>query len=1117
VKKSDLEWVCRLSPQQRGMLFEALADPASGIHLDHLVCTLEGPLSIAAFREAWHQVLRRHAILRTGYVWERQDEPYQVVFREVEPVVEVHDRRGRSGAEIERDFERMLAEERRRGFDLHRPPLLRSALVRVAEDRHRWIWTSHHILMDGWCRSILLADLFRFYDAVVAGRKPEVVPTRPYGDFVAWLERQDRSASEEFWRRTLYGVRSPTPLGRVVGGAVPPANAGDERYGETERRLGAGPAEAIRRLARRRRVTLTTVLESAWAVLLSRLAASDDVVLGVTLSGRPPRLEGVQSMVGLFITTLPMRLRLRPEVPLADWLGEVQRVQLELSEHQGCSEGEVHRWSEVPGWLPLFESVLVVENYPLDRAALRSSELAVRFGEGRLRGAFTKYAATLLASEREEIGFRLVLDRRRLSLDAAARLLEAYVTLLGRIAEDPNRQVGELRSGILGEAVPSFYARPRPAPDGAETEAPRTRTEEILAGLWCEVLGVESVGVHDSFLHLGGHSLLAADLLGRVGSRFEVELPLKTLFEHPTVAELAAVMAEAGAVTEPRLALVPRPEERWEPFPLTEVQEVYWAGRSGLFDLGGGGSNLHMDFEAEGPFEPLLERLREVMDRLIERHDQLRMAVHPDGRQQVLPRAGPWELEVHDLRGLDEAAARRRVDDLREELCRRRAPIGRWPLFDVVAQRLDEERLHLHTRFDALMMDGESRLLLVQEMLDLFEDPTHEIPAPGCTFRDFAVAWLARRDGEPYRRAREHWDGRIRDLAPPPDLPLVREVGPETPPAFSRARSVLLEADRWGRFQELCGAREVTPSAVLTTAFVQALSRWNDGRAFTFCMIRSYRPDLHPDLHRVVGNFSNISVVSGKVDGTFHDRVLDLQHRLTQDEQHRELTGFEVVREWHRCRGPSARPPLPVWFNSVVEFAHPSFRRQVGRREATGSAGRLRFLDTVLYPPQTLLMATVGVGWDTGDLRCSWQALEEVLAPGLVEGLASDLARLANRLIDDESAWDAAGAREPPRARPRRPAGLRRDPPPAIDPRDSGASREAEVLARCWSVLLGRVPAGRDERFFDAGGDSIAAVRLVAAIRRDLELELPAAVLFRDGTFGGIAAWLRRAAAPHLA
>jgi amino acid adenylation domain-containing protein/non-ribosomal peptide synthase protein (TIGR01720 family) len=423
-----------LSPLQEGMLFHSLYAPESGVYVEQLSCELLGPLDVAAFECAWGRVIERHAILRTAFVWKSQAKPLQAVQREVALPLERLDWSGLDAGEREERLGAFLAADRRRGFELAKAPLLRLALVRVGEEAHLFVWTIHHLLVDGWSLPLLLHELFACYAAFQRGAEPALAPVRPFADYLAWLQRQDPAAAEAFFRRELAGFVVPTPIGadRLAASPETPTAVPESEHAVLRSYLDAATTAGLERAAQARHLTLNVLVEGAWAAALARHGAVDEVVFGVTMSGRSGDLPGIESMVGLFINTLPLRLRCDPEAPLAAWLGALQDRQLELQRHEHAPLAGVRAASDVQRGLPLFESLYVFENYP---AGARSGEVGggLRLGEMRFAER-NNYPLTAVAAPGEELALELEYDRGRFEPATAARLLVHFRNLVAAMA-----------------------------------------------------------------------------------------------------------------------------------------------------------------------------------------------------------------------------------------------------------------------------------------------------------------------------------------------------------------------------------------------------------------------------------------------------------------------------------------------------------------------------------------------------------------------------------------------------------------------------------------------------------------------------------------------------------
>jgi amino acid adenylation domain-containing protein/non-ribosomal peptide synthase protein (TIGR01720 family) len=447
-KHPGLEDVYPLTPMQEGMLYHTLSAPGSGVYVEHLTWKFHGPLDEPAFVRAWGRAAERHTILRTALLWEGVDRPLQVVSRRVEASWDRLDWRDLAGYEQEGELERFLASDMRRGYDLARAPLQRLAIMKLADEVHQFVWSHHHVLLDGWSLPVLLKEVMTLYQACRKEEEPRLEATRPFRDYVTWLQRQDLKAAETYWRRALAGFGSPTPL-VVDRPASRPARPDDYRLERIHlpRALVAG----LRALTRRHQLTLNTVLQGAWALLLGRYSGEEDVVFGGVVSGRPADLTGSETMVGLFLNTLPVRVRLPEREPLAEWLKRLQEGQVEMRQYEYAPLVQVQEWSGVPRGTPLFESIFVFENYPLDQELLeRAGDLVIR----DLRAVeWTHYPLNVVVPPGPELSIQITYDARRFEAAAIRRMLGHLQTLLEGMAAGPERRLSDLPMITFAERV----------------------------------------------------------------------------------------------------------------------------------------------------------------------------------------------------------------------------------------------------------------------------------------------------------------------------------------------------------------------------------------------------------------------------------------------------------------------------------------------------------------------------------------------------------------------------------------------------------------------------------------------------------------------------------------
>ncbi|PZD92997.1 hypothetical protein DNH61_25415 [Paenibacillus sambharensis] len=345
-----------LTPMQEGMLFHALKDADSSAYVEQMSLQLEGELDEAALRSSLAVLFDCHPVLRTMFVYEGLNRPYQVVLDRMEPVIRLADWSGRAAGEQDELLSRFKQEDLARGFDLTRDPLVRLTVMKLGGEQWRLVWTHHHILMDGWCLGLLFEDLFTCYEAVLEGRTPEPAARAPYRAYIGWLQEREREEAAAYWRAYLAGYEEPATLPKSAAGR----REGYEQGGVSFT-LDRGLTSELNRLASLHEVTLNTVVQAVWAVVLQRYNDTDEVVFGSVVSGRPPEVAGIEEMIGLFINTIPVRFRFTGQ-SFGKLLQDAKQSALEAMQHDYLSLADIQAVS--PLKQHLFDHILVFENTP---------------------------------------------------------------------------------------------------------------------------------------------------------------------------------------------------------------------------------------------------------------------------------------------------------------------------------------------------------------------------------------------------------------------------------------------------------------------------------------------------------------------------------------------------------------------------------------------------------------------------------------------------------------------------------------------------------------------------------------------------------------------------------
>lgn len=433
MQRDDIEDIYELSPLQEVMLFQTLYAPESGIYLDQTSFTFRGPINIPAFKRAWQRVIEHYPILRTTFYWEL-DKPLQVVRSSATMSCAEEDWRGLSPSEQQTRLAALIATDRKRGFDLSEAPLMRLACIRMADDLVHFVWSFHHILLDGWSIQLVIKNVSACYESLCRGREMQLEPSRPYGDFIAWIQQQDVSQAERYWRRTLKGINAPTRL--KLKSSSESAAPYEEQYEESWLKVPQSTTAALQDFCRLHQLTLNTVVQGAWAILLSRYSMEQEVIFGAIVSGRPATLSGVESMVGLFINALPVRVSVSREAQLVTWLKELQVEQFEARKYEFCNQVQVQGWSEVPRGTLLFENVLIFENFPMDNSFRTLDDQQGRHFEK------TNLPLTVMVAPGNEILIKAQFNCRDFCLPEIERILSQLLAAFHSIATKPDQKVG---------------------------------------------------------------------------------------------------------------------------------------------------------------------------------------------------------------------------------------------------------------------------------------------------------------------------------------------------------------------------------------------------------------------------------------------------------------------------------------------------------------------------------------------------------------------------------------------------------------------------------------------------------------------------------------------------
>ena len=438
----NLEDIYPLAPTQQGMLFHALYDPDSTVYFIQFTWLAKGNIEVAKFKQAWQEIINRHPILRTSFLWEGIAEPLQLVHKEVELPWQQLDWQDLPQEEVAEQLQVFLMNDRQQGFDLSKVPLMRMACIKMAPETYQFVWSQHHITIDGWSLTRLLREAALLAESFSHNSHDVLPPMRPYRDYIAWLQQQSLTEAKAFWEKKLHNFNEATT---IPGDKL---NIGNEviDYQEFRLHLSLEVTANLRAIVKQYQVTLNTIVQAAWAFLLAYYNDNQDVVYGTTVSGRPTIIPYVEAITGPFLNTLPVRIQVPTDESFTDWLQTIQEEQIALRDYEYISLGQVQRWSQMSSRSPLFHSVLVFENYA------QHEDFAQYQVSGQILSMDSyiqnNFPFTIRIVPAKNIELHVLHNCQRFDLNTSQRIMKHFLLLLTSISHNPTTALKTLRNEL---------------------------------------------------------------------------------------------------------------------------------------------------------------------------------------------------------------------------------------------------------------------------------------------------------------------------------------------------------------------------------------------------------------------------------------------------------------------------------------------------------------------------------------------------------------------------------------------------------------------------------------------------------------------------------------------
>jgi amino acid adenylation domain-containing protein/non-ribosomal peptide synthase protein (TIGR01720 family) len=1044
-----------LSPLQEGMLFHSIGGE-DGHYTEVFAYRVSGRFDQSAFQTAWDTLAHRHDAMRTVFAWEGLPRPVQIVLTEAAVPLDVLDWAGEHPAQQEPRLRRLVARMQSESAPLEAELSTRVTVVRHSKESWSFTWRIHHAILDGLSVSLLLDELYGCYRSLVEGRGLPDLPDPVSGtDYLAWIDRHSDPADYGYWAETLRGLDAPTPLPAGTASSL-------TGVGRITRSSDESTAKAIRDLARAHKVTVGAVVHAAWGLLLAHHAGTERTVFGTTVSGRSHAHPDARHAVGMLMNTLPFHTSIdHPD--LASWLRHVHHTFADVREHEQHTLTDIHRHSPLANHQPLFNTILVFDNF--ENAGSSASGFAPLELDD---GINTSYGCVLDAIWYGSLTLRLNYDRALYSEADAEALLDQLGLVLSGIPEHLDRTPRDLAARLLPRVdrnAPVPAAPDAHRPSGA---APRTPAERLLAAIWADVLDLPSVGVHDDYFSLGGDSLLAIQVAVRA-RQAGLALQPTSLFRHPTVAELARNIAPADP----------------EPAPVHPTRRTF---EDGLGDA----ERARLDAEHPGAIAvarttPLqtgmlfhaldapedyikvfgytvegalhIEAFREAWRAVVKRHEALRTVFAwsglPHPVQLIVEEATP--IALLDWRTVPEHRRERRLKDLLAV----RGPAFRLdedPPSEMTVVDFGGDAWAFLWRVHHVLVDGISSDTVIDELYGCYRSlvegrglPDLPDPVSGTDY----LAWIDRHsDPADYG----YWAETLRGLDAPTPLPA------GTASSLTGVGRITRSSDESTAkaIRDLARAHKVTVGAVVHAAWGLLLAHHAGTERTVFGTTVSGRSHAHPDARHAVGMLMNTLPFHTSIDHPdLASWLRHVHHTFADVREHEQHTLTDIHRH-------SPLPNHQPLFNTILVF-----------ESLTASSAA-----------EGLLPLNADEGMATG----YQMVLDAFWHERLILRLNYDRSRYsgedADRLLRQLVDLIDGLARAPRNTTPADVARSSLAEPPAASAAPSSPANTAEIIAEVWSEAFGTPDIGAEDDYFELGGDSLLAIRIVAeSQKRGLDLK----------------------------
>ncbi|MBF0573318.1 MAG: amino acid adenylation domain-containing protein, partial [Desulfamplus sp.] len=961
--KRNVKNLYALTPLQEGILFHSLMDQGGATYFEQACFNVKGDVYIPLFEQAWNELIKRHDILRTIFVLKNVPQPLQVVLKQRELKIDVRDITHLDLESQSKEIEKFRVNDRHTPFDFAKDILIRVTLFKRGDGVYTLVWSFHHIIMDGWSVSVLYEELATIYTALIKGKDsvnkilrfnlPEPVQFNAY---IKWLKGRSNKDAQLFWQKYLDGYNRLTGLPRLpnLEKTSEPSNKElleplEPTFSTKRLSFEIDPliSKGLSELSLKCQVTMNIVFQALWGLVMSKYNKCSDALFGITVSGRPTEIQGIERMVGLFINAVPVRVKYSDNDTLKDLLVRLQTEATSARDFHYCSLADIQ--ASTPLRHNLFDQLLVFENYPDPSDVLGESEMGLSLTDFD-QFEQTNYDLTVEVFHGETLSYEILFNPAVFAEDVAKtikiHLERAAVTLLADetiklssiellTPEEEklysqyiqNKIVSSNTTDIVNENIESIDNKERRVL--TKFIAPENEIEQKIAEIWQEILERSPIGIDDNFFEVGGHSLRATRIISRIHKVLSVEITLQEFFRNPDIRTLAnLVQTKLDFKQVPKEEGVISTSPKSDYITLSPTQEDYETSHSqrrlwilDKMEDNFTAYNQSAGFLFQGAFKP--ELFRQAVEFVAARHESLRTVfVEKDNqpRQKILESIQIPFTEIDLSR---EVESEKEARNLAAKLPHQIFDLANGPLWSVTLLRLSSDRYVLLLNIHHIICDGWSLVVLENEVLNAYKMLAQDVSVNpqlklksdikplSIQYKDFA-AWQNRRlESSEMVGHKNYWhshlNGEIPVLNLPTDFPrpLVRTYNGSV--VQSQISKALTED-----FTRFCNQKRISLFTGLTAVLKVLLFRYTGQQDIIIGSPVAGRD--HADLEEQIGFFVNTVALRDRLepDMQFTALLEDVAKTITNAFDHQIYPFDRLVEELNVLRDVGRSPIFDV-------------------------------------------------------------------------------------------------------------------------------------------------------------------------------------------------------------